>query len=139
MEASVGGGVERNIVPVKQQESFNQLKAKGRPIVKVQPVVNVQPVNKTNELAFYINVYLELEKGDALSPEQMKQLRCKKVWSSIQKSYSDLIGGALEEEEIEEKEEVEEEGEVEEEEEALKPQQQGDKKRNKKYKHLFRY
>ena len=86
-------------------------------------------------LAYYITVYLDLEKGSSLSPEQMKELRCRKVWSSVQKSYAELMGQSYELDVNEHND-----PDVEESKEVPPPQQSeiGGKKRNKKYKHLFR-
>jgi hypothetical protein len=97
-------------------------------------------------LAYYITIYLDLEKGSPLSPEQMNELRCRKVWSSVQKSYAELMGQSFEPE-------VKESNRPDEfpSEEDIKNQptpntttttntqtQTAGKKQNKKYKHLFR-
>jgi len=90
-------------------------------------------------LAYYITVYLDLEKGSALSPEQMKELKCRKVWSSVQKSYAELMGQSYEPDVNEENNpDVEQSKEVSPTPPPLKQDDVGGKKRNKKYKHLFR-
>jgi hypothetical protein len=95
-------------------------------------------------LAYYITVFLELEKGSSLSPEQMKELRCRKVWSSVQKSYAELMGQTYEPTVDENNAPTEEETKPKvvlpspPPTQAQKGGEVAGEKRNRKYRHLFR-
>jgi len=132
----------KNTVPTQQNTATNTVTG-GKSLEESQQVKLAREhledvTNRQNgPLAYYITVYLDLEKGSALSPEQMKELKCRKVWSSVQKSYAELMGQSYEPD-------VNEENNPDVEPSKTPPQpplKQGDvggKKRNKKYKHLFR-
>jgi hypothetical protein len=45
-----------------------------------------------SNISYYITVDMELQKGTSLSPSELKNLKCRKTWSSIRKNYADLTG-----------------------------------------------
>jgi hypothetical protein len=45
-----------------------------------------------NQLAYYITIELELHPGTTISPEEMKNYKCRQKWNSIRKAYADLTG-----------------------------------------------
>ena len=48
--------------------------------------------NEINQLAYYITIELELHPGTTISPEEMKNYKCRQKWNSIRKAYADFIG-----------------------------------------------
>jgi hypothetical protein len=132
----------KNTVPNQQNTNTNIVtegqKSEENQQVKVAREYLEDVTNRQNgPLAYYITVYLDLEKGTALSPEQMKELKCRKVWSSIQKSYTELMGQNYEPD-VNEENNPDDEQSKEVPSPPLKQSDVGGKKRNKKYKHLFR-
>jgi hypothetical protein len=62
-----------------------------------EPFVSIYNKNKsildakTNK-SYYITIDMDLQKGTSLSPKDLSNLRCRKTWNSVRKSYSDLRG-----------------------------------------------
>lgn len=53
---------------------------------------NVQNVQNKIELSYFITVYMEVEKGTSLTPQQMRTASCRGKWNAVSKSYSQLTG-----------------------------------------------
>jgi len=53
---------------------------------------NFKKNKTTNYLAYYINIELELHPGTSISPEEMKNYKCKQKWNSIRKAYANFTG-----------------------------------------------
>lgn len=50
-------------------------------------------INSLNQVtAYYITIDMELHPGTTISPEEIKQVKCKHRWNSIKKAYSEFMG-----------------------------------------------
>jgi hypothetical protein len=45
-----------------------------------------------SQLAYYITIDLELHPGTSISPEEMKNIKCRQKWNSVRKAYADFTG-----------------------------------------------
>jgi hypothetical protein len=45
-----------------------------------------------SNISYYITIDMELQKGVSLSPKDLSNLKCRKRWNSVRKSYADLRG-----------------------------------------------
>jgi len=57
---------------------------------KLQNIQNMQNIQNKIELSYFITVYMELEKGTSLTPQQMRKASCRGKWNAVSKSYSQL-------------------------------------------------
>jgi hypothetical protein len=46
----------------------------------------------SNQLAYYITIEMELHSGTSLTPEEMKNYKCRQKWNSVRKAYADFTG-----------------------------------------------
>ena len=46
----------------------------------------------SNQLSYYITIEMELQQGTSLTPEEMKNYKCRQKWNSIRKAYANFIG-----------------------------------------------
>jgi hypothetical protein len=46
----------------------------------------------SNQLAYYITIEMELQSGTSLTPEEMKNYKCRQKWNSVRKAYADFTG-----------------------------------------------
>ena len=44
------------------------------------------------QLAYYITIDLELHPGTSITPEEIKDLKCRQKWNSVRKSWSNFTG-----------------------------------------------
>ena len=44
------------------------------------------------QLAYYITIDLELHPGTSITPEELKDLKCRQKWNSVRKSWSNFTG-----------------------------------------------
>lgn len=47
---------------------------------------------ESNQLAYYITIEMELHSGTSLTPEEMKNYKCRQKWNSVRKAYADFTG-----------------------------------------------
>ena len=45
-----------------------------------------------SNISYYITIDMDLQKGTSLSPKDLSNLKCRKRWNSVRKSYADLRG-----------------------------------------------
>ena len=45
-----------------------------------------------SQIAYYITIDLELHPGTSITPEEMKQSKCRQKWNSVRKAYSEFVG-----------------------------------------------
>jgi hypothetical protein len=48
--------------------------------------------NTKSNISYYITIDMELKKGTSLSPSDLSNLKCRRQWNSVRKSYADLRG-----------------------------------------------
>jgi hypothetical protein len=48
--------------------------------------------NPKSNISYYITIDMELKKGTSLSPNELSNLKCRRQWNSVRKSYADLRG-----------------------------------------------
>lgn len=46
----------------------------------------------SNQLAYYISIDMELHPGTSLTPDEMKNYKCRQKWNSIRKAYANFTG-----------------------------------------------
>jgi hypothetical protein len=44
------------------------------------------------QLAYYITIDLELHPGTSITPEELKNLKCRQKWNSVRKAWSNFTG-----------------------------------------------
>jgi hypothetical protein len=44
------------------------------------------------QLAYYITIDLELHPGTSITPEEIKNLKCRQKWNSVRKAWSNFTG-----------------------------------------------
>lgn len=45
-----------------------------------------------NQLAYFINIEMQLHSGNTITPEELKKYQCNSKWNNISKSYSNIVG-----------------------------------------------
>jgi hypothetical protein len=46
----------------------------------------------STQLAYYINIDLELHPGTSITPEEAKKLKCNQKWNNVRKAWSEFTG-----------------------------------------------
>jgi hypothetical protein len=54
-------------------------------------VKNDDQKNKSH-IAYYVTIDMELHPGTSLTPEELKNIKCRQKWNAVKKSYADFRG-----------------------------------------------
>jgi hypothetical protein len=84
------GGLKRS-KSLSNKEKINDSLVGGKTSYNYK-LIKKEEDKKLNELAYYITIELELHPGTTISPEEMKNYKCKQKWNSIRKAYSEFTG-----------------------------------------------
>lgn len=53
---------------------------------------SIQNDTLKSNISYYITIDMDLQKGTSLSPNELSNLKCRKRWNAVRKSYADLRG-----------------------------------------------
>ena len=71
------------------QPYYNPYQPYGTPAYKIMK----KEENKDDtQLAYYITIDLEVHPGTSVTPEEMKNLKCRQKWNSVRKAWSEFTG-----------------------------------------------
>lgn len=61
------------------------------PYVESNMIKNQDKMGGPN-ICYYINIDMELQAGETLTPEQLRNLKCRRKWNTVRKAYSEMTG-----------------------------------------------
>jgi hypothetical protein len=68
-----------------KEKNINNIGGGERRIIKKEN-------KESTQLAYYITIEMELQSGTSLTPEEMKNYKCRQKWNSVRKAYADFTG-----------------------------------------------
>ena len=81
----------QNYNPYPNYKPYSIYNQKINPYL-VQNMIKNENDLDPSQLAYFIKVDLELYPGTSITPNQMKNLKCRNKWNAIRKSYANFIG-----------------------------------------------